>query len=44
MTLYFNDDIEQIRKIAAEQALAVITGEIKSRSERVLLYLKNLCF
>ncbi len=35
MGFYFNDDLEQVKKICAEQALALMTGEIKSRVDRV---------
>jgi len=35
MGFYFNDDLDQLRKIAAEQALALMSGEIKSRVDRV---------
>jgi len=38
MGFYFNDDLEQVKKICAEQALALMTGEIKSRVDRVKLY------
>lgn len=35
MGFYFEDDLEQLKKIAADQALALMTGEIKSRVDRV---------
>lgn len=36
MDYYLNDDLEQLKKVASEQALALMTGEIKSRIDRVI--------
>lgn len=35
MEFYYNDDLDQLKKVTAEQALAIMTGEIKSRKDRV---------
>lgn len=40
MGYYFNDDLEQLKKVAADQALAIMTGEIKSRNDRVIFLKK----
>ena len=41
MGFYFEDDLEQLKKIAADQALALMTGEIKSRVDRVYYTFMN---
>lgn len=44
MAFYFNDDLDQLKKIAADQALALMTGEIKSRVDRVRIKTPNIFF
>ena len=42
MGFYLNDDLDELKKIAAEQALALMTGEIKSRVDRVRIILLKI--
>jgi hypothetical protein len=42
ITAFINDDLETVKLIAGEVALALLTNEIKSRRERVKLFFINL--
>ena len=39
MTAFINDDLETVKLVAGEVALAILTNEIKSRRERVTIYI-----
>ena len=41
MTAYINDDLDMIKKLSGETALAVLSSDIKSRRERVYRNFKN---
>jgi hypothetical protein len=36
MDAYYYHDVDQLKKICADQALAILTGEIRSRKDRVI--------
>ena len=36
MDAYYNDDLETLEKIVSDQALAILTGDIRQRKEKVI--------